>query len=1286
MCRDSAMIALSNTPRIRRMQYPIIVLVFFLTSFFLTICMATSEITIPNILILNAYHQGEDWSDNQIKGIRLKLNEAYPFLVPSIEHLDTKRFPGPKHLLFVKEYLQRKYQGKHFDLILTLDNPALDSMLKFGNELFPGAPIVFAGVNGYRPEILDGHTNITGVAEVQDMAGTLGLALKVHPLTKTVLAVHDYTSSGIAVHSDMVSAADQFKSRLNVEYTPEGTVEDLISQLKALPQDTIVMLLTYVTDKNGRTLTREESTRIITSASPVPVYAMHETRLGYGIVGGMLLEGIEHGKQAADQALRILAGESISQIAVENSRSRPVFDQNLLERFGISSKLLPADSIIINQPVSFWRQYRTIWIPGVVIIGVFVISTVLLSKTVMRMRIAEKSLRDAIQLNKEIIDSAQEGIIVYDLDLRYRVWNPFMEKLSGVPANNVLGLHPLEVFPFHKENQLMNVLERALNGETLEPIDFPFSLPASGLSGWTSDQSSPLRNANGDIIGVIATVRDITSRKEAEEKLRRNEKLLQNIIDSSADYIYVKDTCLRTMLCNRTFARAVGKNPQDMVGKTDIENGWLPEFVIGNPDKGIRGFENDDKDALSGKKVHIIDELGNVNDKVRSFDTIKMPLRDENGAIIGIFGISRDITERQQAEEELLKQKHFLQKAQEIGKMGSWELNIPENKLLWTDENYRIFGLPIGSELTYETFLGCVHPDDREYVDREWKASFAGNPYDIEHRLLIDGKVKWVREKAELAFDEKGECIQGTGFTQDITDRKHSEIELRESEQKFRNFTEQSFVGFYIIQDGLFKYVNPKFADIFGYSADECLDGMHFRQLVHPEDLATVKEQVRRREDGEIESVQYTFRGVKKNGEIIHVSIYGSSLIYQGRAAAIGTMMDITKELEMKKRIAQSQRIEAIGSLAGGIAHDFNNILFPIVGLSEMLLEDLPQGSPEHGNALEIFKAGKRGSDLVKQILAFSRQSEQKKMPIRIQQILKEVTRLSRSTIPANIKITQDIQSDCSMVQADATQIHQIAMNLITNAYHAVEPKSGEIAVRLREVDVGPGQLPDSELLPGRYAVLSVSDTGIGIEPAIMHKIFEPYFTTKEQGKGTGLGLSVVYGIVKDHHGDIKAYSELGQGTDFNVYLPIIEQSEGASPVEKSIDSPVGYERILLVDDEEPIAGLEKQMLERLGYTVTMRANSLEALEAFKAKPDLYDLVISDMTMPNMTGERLACELISIRPDIPIIICTGFSERLNREKAASIGVKGFLMKPIVKAEMARFVRKVLDEAKNTDQQ
>jgi len=264
---------------------------------------------------------------------------------------------------------------------------------------------------------------------------------------------------------------------------------------------------------------------------------------------------------------------------------------------------------------------------------------------------------------------------------------------------------------------------------------------------------------------------------------------------------------------------------------------------------------------------------------------------------------------------------------------------------------------------------------------------------------------------------------------------------------------------------------------------------------------------------------------------------------------------------------------------------------------------------------------------------------------------------------------------------AESTQLHQIAMNLITNAYHAAENASGIISVQLKEISMNGGELENSPLKPGQHAMLSVSDNGVGIPRNVINNIFEPYFTTKEKGKGTGLGLAVVHGIVREHKGDIKVYSEEGKGTTFNVYIPLMKKFT-ETVVNNSVSVlPTGTENLLLVDDEESVARLEKQMLERLGYKVVAQSSSIDALELFKANPDDYDLVVTDMTMPNMTGDKLAKEILSIRSDIPVIICTGFSERINKEQAEAIGVNGFLMKPVVKSEMAQMVRKVLDKAK-----
>jgi len=328
-----------------------------------------------------------------------------------------------------------------------------------------------------------------------------------------------------------------------------------------------------------------------------------------------------------------------------------------------------------------------------------------------------------------------------------------------------------------------------------------------------------------------------------------------------------------------------------------------------------------------------------------------------------------------------------------------------------------------------------------------------------------------------------------------------------------------------------------------------------------------------------------------------------------------------------------------------------------------------------------IFHAGKRAGDLVKQILAFSRQSEHQMTPVRVQNVLKEVLKLTRSTIPSNIEIHDNIQQDCGLIMADPTQVHQIAMNLITNAFHAVEDKNGAIDIELKEITLQDNELSDTVVQSGHYLRMSVSDNGIGMSQNTTDKIFEPYFTTKKQGKGTGLGLSVVYGILKEHGGDIKVYSEMGKGTTFNVYLPLMEKSSKRATVEQVARTATGTESILLVDDEVSVAKLEGQMLSRFGYQVTIKTNSGDALNTFRSNPDSFDLVISDMTMPDMTGDQLAKKMLSIRPETPIVICTGFSERINEEQAEMLGVKGFLMKPVIKSDLAQIVRNVLDEVK-----
>jgi signal transduction histidine kinase/ActR/RegA family two-component response regulator len=383
---------------------------------------------------------------------------------------------------------------------------------------------------------------------------------------------------------------------------------------------------------------------------------------------------------------------------------------------------------------------------------------------------------------------------------------------------------------------------------------------------------------------------------------------------------------------------------------------------------------------------------------------------------------------------------------------------------------------------------------------------------------------------------------------------------------------------------------------------------------------------------------------------------------------------------ELENKLIQAHKLESIGTLAGGIAHDFNNILSSIIGFTELALGEVKKGTMIEDDLQEVYAAGKRAKELVNQILAFARQSEEEIKPVQVSLIVKELLKFIRASIPTTIEIKSDINSD-SLIMGNGTQIHQVMMNLCTNAAHAMESSGGEIKVILEDEFIDKkSELTDLGLCEGEHLKIVVSDTGTGIDPSIIGSIFEPYFTTKEIGEGTGMGLAMVHGIVTSYNGKIFVDSKLDEGTEFKIYIPTTSQRLDYKPYETE-DFPGGSEKILFVDDEAPIAKMGSQMLSRLGYEVTTRISGIDALELFRETPDRFDLVITDMTMPNITGTILSKELLKLNPDIPIILCTGYSKSISEETAQKLGIKAFGFKPFIQADLAKTVRKVLDEVK-----
>jgi PAS domain S-box-containing protein len=503
--------------------------------------------------------------------------------------------------------------------------------------------------------------------------------------------------------------------------------------------------------------------------------------------------------------------------------------------------------------------------------------------------------------------------------------------------------------------------------------------------------------------------------------------------------------------------------------------------------------------------------------------------------------------------------------------------------------------------------------------------------------------------------------------------------QLRESESRFRKILDTIPTGILIVdaQTHRVVYINPTAAGMIG-ADPETIIGKDCHEVLCPSQeghcpMASGKDL------DQSERILLSADG----GEIPILKTVSRTTL-EGRECYMESFIDLSEQIRaeddkerLEAQLRQAEKMEALGTLAGGIAHDFNNILSAVLGYSELGLQDLDgPDHPLYAKLNAINHAGHRAKDLVEQILAFSRMQEQLQAPIKVSPIVKEALKLMQSSLPANIQVEAAIKAD-RPVLGDPSQIHQIIMNLCTNAYHAMQPSGGVLGVSLEQVVVDPSaEVGILDLIPGRYLQLTVSDTGAGISPAVIDRIFDPYFTTKDKVKGTGLGLAVVHGIVKRHGGEITVESRVGEGTRFRVFLPI-SGDETAESGRHPVSLPRGSEHVLLVDDEKDLVEIGSEMLKRLGYRVTAITGSINALEAFKQDPFRFDIVVTDYNMPGLTGDQMARQMLSIRRDMPIIVCTGFSEVFDQQRAQAIGIRQTLMKPMTMEAIAHAVHEVL---------
>ncbi|NDV21975.1 ATP-binding protein [Desulfovibrio sp. JC022] len=858
-----------------------------------------------NILYLNSYQNGYKWSDDILQGLRKSFASSGLNIDLHIEYMDTKRFKGRDFMEILHSYYVFKYQKYKFSAIVVSDNNALNFMLRYRDTFFPGVPVIFCGINDFRPELIKGLDNYCGVLENPDIKDNIDLALNINPNVDKVVVVGDQSVTSRAIREQIRKVEPLFKGVLNFEYWNDMPLVDLLAHSRTMNKNEVLLFTPFYKGAHGELLSSEEVLNIIYQNSPVMIFSVWEFLLGHGIVGGKLLSGTDQGRKAAEMALYVLkTGKMPKQRVIKATNEYYMFDYNVLERFKINSDVLPEDSIIINEPDYFYK------------------------------------------LDKQVF------------------WTIIV---------SILGLSMI----------------------------------------------------------LVMLVISILQRRKVEKRIKAQLSFQEILMDTIPLLICWKDKEQRYLGANHSFTDFFGLgSPWALVGLTDSE-----------------------------VEVH-----------------------------------------RRFAEQAAVWDKKVLQSGKP--RMGiNWSLIREGEDPVWLEIN-----------------------------------------------------------KVPL-YNEKG-AVVGT----------------------------------------------------------------------------------------------------------------------------LSTAEDVTRKVNLEKQLLQSQKMEAIGTLAGGIAHDFNNILTSIMNSVELALSDIEEGTLTYKDLDRAIKAAQRGSRVVKQILTFSRPSQEGFKPTDIGEVVKETVDFIKASLPRNIRVSANVPEGAPHVMADPTQIHQVIMNLCTNSFHSLKGRGGRIDVTLTTVEVEDEQAQFMRVAPGIYLRLEIADNGPGIPVEILDKIFDPFFTTKGKAEGTGLGLAVVHGLIKGHGGGISVSSTPEVRTCFEIFLPV--QGQLRDTARKSYGAlPMGKENILFVEDDEDQLETTPRILESLGYMVTALASPEKAFNLIVDEPGRFDLMITDYDMPHTNGLELARMVQDVAPDLPILVVSGRRNVLSYVADVEYDVKSVrkvLMKPYNKTTIADAIREVLSSTEYID--
>jgi PAS domain S-box-containing protein len=1193
-----------------------------------------------DVLLLNSYHFGMVWTDGETRGLVDACAAYAGDLELHVEYMDAKRLTDPEHLRNLYALLAHKYRNTRFAAIVATDNDAFEFLRRHRDTLFPAVPVIFTGVNFFKPEMLDGLSGFTGLAETFDGRGTLELMRRLHPRARRLVVILDATTTGRVLREELAPMLQPFTDSLDVEFWDDRSLERIRQDLPKLGADSLVLLMPYARDPSGRTIGFPAMARMVAGAAPVPVYGTWDFYMGHGIVGGRLTSARAQG-EAADFE----------------------FDSRQLDRFGIRRSALPPHSrLLFESPLAIYSGWIALG-AALTLLTLGLAWGLWRSQTLKRR--SERDLQQSRVRYEQILKATPTGIIHYGPDLRITYCNDRLQDMLQAPREQLIGLDMNQL----RDRRVLPALRAAVRGGNGH-YEGEYRTPLSDVPMWVSLSSVPHREGGDAPWGGIAIVEDVTAAMHARNRLRESEERYRELVENANLIILRMALDGSVTYINRFGERFFGYPAQDILGRHVVgtivppsESGTgrhlseMIEAILADP---LTYAENENENVTRDGRRVVIHWINRV-------------IHDHAGQPNGILCFGTDETERRRAALALRESEARLNEAQHIAHLGNWHLDLLRDSLTMSTEGYHLFGMdPELTEVSYQAFLDAVHPQDRALVDRSYRQSVRERtPFEIEHRLLPNGGgVRWVHACCETHYDDQGRPLSSTGTVQDITERRLAEDALQRTEEHYRNLFEDAPVMYVLtLNDGgrpLIADCNLQFADSLGYRRGDIVnrylddfyspessramlvDGGYATALATP--LVSVERQLVHRDGRVLDTLLSAHPYLDAAGKVL-----GTRAIF----------LDISERKHMESALRASMEAadaanRAKSEFLANMSHEIRTPMNGMLGMAQLLAET--RLDPEQSDYLDLIQqSGQVLLTVINDILDFSKVEAGKltlePMPFDLERSAYEVAQLYTAQVEEKgIEMVLDYAPDCPRhLVGDPGRIRQILLNLLGNAVKFTDRG---------HVRLGISGTPQ----PDRIALrIEVADTGIGIAEDEQKQLFQPFtqanISTRRRYGGSGLGLAICRELVAMMGGGIELESRLGVGTTFRVSLTL-PMAEVPAAVPESVLAGV---RALVLD---PI-GLHRDLITRHLRHFEMVPESAEPEDVpqclRRARDDgrPFGLVVVNHHPPELDGERLA-RVLAQSPDgamPPLALLAASGQRGDGERFRRAGYAAYLVRP-----------------------